>query len=207
MIETLIRWAEAGGPIVILLACLSVYAVTLAVMKIVQFWGVLGGGPDRDAAIDLWSKGAMDKARGLVVRETPVNRVVRAGMDGLAADGDTPEVREETTRLAAGEIDRLGRHLRVLEILAMVSPLLGLLGTVIGMIESFQQLELAKGSANAAVLAGGIWQALLTTAMGLVVAIPAAIASHLLFARLDRVAHAMEDAITRLTHAEKKRRG
>ncbi len=97
--------------------------------------------------------------------------------------------------------------LRTLEVLAVVSPLMGLLGTVLGMIESFQQLELAGGSANAAVLASGIWQALLTTAMGLIVAIPAAIAANLLSSRLDRAGHVMEDCVTRLFVADHSRAG
>ena len=65
-----------------------------------------------------------------------------------------------------------------LEIIANVSPLLGLLGTVIGMISSFSQLELGGDLVNPALLAGGIWTALLTTAIGLVVAIPAMVAHH-----------------------------
>ncbi len=88
-------------------------------------------------------------------------------------------------------------------VIAVVSPLVGLLGTVLGMIDSFQQLALAGGSANAAVLAAGIWKALLTTAMGLIVAIPAAIAANLLGARLDRVSHTMEDCVTRLITADR----
>ena len=59
-----------------------------------------------------------------------------------------------------------------------MSPLLGLLGTVIGMISSFSQLELGGDLVNPALLAGGIWTALLTTAIGLVVAIPAMVAHH-----------------------------
>ena len=90
----------------------------------------------------------------------------------------------------------------MLEITAMVSPLLGLLGTVLGMIQSFQELELAEGAANASLLAGGIWQALLTTAAGLVVAIPAAIASGLFSARIERVAQSVENAVGRLMLAE-----
>ena len=79
----------------------------------------------------------------------------------------------------------------------MISPLLGLLGTVLGMIQSFQELELAQGSANASVLAGGIWQALLTTAAGLIVAIPAAIGASLLATRVDAAAHDIESTIGR----------
>ena len=79
----------------------------------------------------------------------------------------------------------------------MISPLLGLLGTVLGMIQSFHELELAQGSANASVLAGGIWQALLTTAAGLVVAIPAAIGATLLSSRVEAAAHEIESIVGR----------
>ena len=90
------------------------------------------------------------------------------------------------------------RHIRLLELIAMVSPLLGLLGTVLGMIQSFQELELAAGAANASLLAGGIWQALLTTAAGLVVAIPAAVGASLLAARAEAGAQQIEDVIARI---------
>ena len=72
------------------------------------------------------------------------------------------------------------RFLPSLEIIAQVSPLIGLLGTVIGMIDSFNELELGGSLVDPSILAGGIWTALLTTAMGLIVAIPALI-SHYFF--------------------------
>ena len=93
----------------------------------------------------------------------------------------------------------------MLELIAMISPLLGLLGTVLGMIQSFQELALAEGAANASVLAGGIWQALLTTAAGLIVAIPAAIAATLLSARVDTVAQRIEATVGRLFAIEDTR--
>jgi len=66
------------------------------------------------------------------------------------------------------------------------------------MIQSFQELELAQGSANASVLAGGIWQALLTTAAGLIVAIPAAVGANLLAARVESAGHLIENTIGQL---------
>ena len=96
------------------------------------------------------------------------------------------------------EVTQMNSLIRLLELIAMVSPLLGLLGTVLGMIQSFQELELAQGAANASVLAGGIWQALLTTAAGLLVAIPAAIAAGLFAARIDGAAQRIESAVGRL---------
>ena len=78
------------------------------------------------------------------------------------------------------EVAIMSTGIRFLELIAMIAPLLGLLGTVLGMIQSFQQLAAAEGAANASVLAGGIWQALLTTAAGLLVAIPAAVGASFL---------------------------
>ena len=76
--------------------------------------------------------------------------------------------------------NRSQRFMPTLEIISQVSPLIGLLGTVIGMIDSFNELELGGSLVDPSVLAGGIWTALLTTAMGLIVAIPALI-SHYFF--------------------------
>ncbi len=208
MQDMISHWIEAGGPIVVILGALSVYSIALVALKLIQFWGILAGGRDREAALAAWRGGAFEEAKVLVTGgRSPVNKVVAAAMEGLVERWDSSLLREEVERFANEQLETLGRHLRTLEVLAVVSPLMGLLGTVLGMIESFQQLELAGGSANAAVLAAGIWQALLTTAMGLIVAIPAAIAANLLSARLDRVGHVMEDYVTRLYVADRSRAG
>ena len=208
MVDTVSHWIEAGGPIVIILGLLSVYSIALVVLKLIQFWGILGGRRDREAAMEAWERGERADARKLVTGgRNPINTVIAAAMEGMAKRWDKAVLREEVERVANAQIETLGRHLRTLEVLAVVSPLMGLLGTVLGMIESFQSLELAGGSANAAVLAAGIWQALLTTAMGLIVAIPAAIAANMLGARLDRAGHAIEDCVTRLYVADRGHAG
>jgi biopolymer transport protein ExbB len=124
--------------------------------------------------------------------------VLGAALRGLDVGLDRERLRLDIERLGNVELERLRRHLRTLEVIAAVSPLLGLLGTVLGMIQSFQDLELAGGAANASVLAGGIWQALLTTAAGLTVAIPAAVAANLMAARVDHVGHVIETDVGRL---------
>ncbi len=208
MLDLISDWIDAGGPIVVILGVLSVYSIALVVLKLVQFWGVLAGRRDREAALKAWRSGAVEEAQGLVNGgRSPINKVIATAMVGLAERWDGTILREEVERFANEQLEALGRHLRTLEVLAVVSPLMGLLGTVLGMIGSFQQLELAGGSANAAVLAAGIWQALLTTAMGLIVAIPAAVAANLLGARLDRVSHVIEDYVTRLYIADRGRVG
>lgn len=86
-----------------------------------------------------------------------------------------------------------------LEIISQVSPLVGLLGTVIGMIDSFNELELGGSLVDPSILAGGIWTALLTTAMGLVVAIPALVSHYFLDKKINKLHENLIFLINRLS--------
>ena len=107
-------------------------------------------------------------------------------------------MREEVYRYAAGALEALRGWLRPLEVIAALAPLLGLFGTVLGMIAAFRQLEAAGNQVNPAVLSGGIWEALLTTAVGLAVAMPVVALLNWLERRVERLAHEIDDAVTRL---------
>ncbi len=107
-------------------------------------------------------------------------------------------LREELVRVASRQLETLSGYLRALEVIATLSPLLGLLGTVLGMIQAFQELAIAGSQVDPALLSGGIWQALLTTALGLAVAIPVVLVHSWLERRVERCGHAMEDAVTRV---------
>lgn len=206
MVELVTFWIERGGPIVVLLGLMSVVSLALIAVKTAQLVPVMAGRAGREAALDAWAAGDTEDALGHVSPgRAPADRVVARAMRGLAERRDAAGLREEVESAGMDELDALGSHLRLLEIIAMISPLLGLLGTVLGMIESFRSLELAEGAANASVLAGGVWQALLTTAMGLTVAIPAAVAAGLISARIDRVGREIETAVARLFAAERDR--
>jgi len=95
-------------------------------------------------------------------------------------------------------VDSLEKHLRGLSIAAEAAPLLGLFGTVVGMIQAFMRIEELGGEVNVSSLAGGIWEALLTTAFGLAVAIPSLFALHWFEARIDRYAGLIREAGERL---------
>ena len=82
--------------------------------------------------------------------------------------------------------------MKVLEVIGGLAPLLGLFGTVLGMIEAFQQLEAAGSQVDPAILSGGIWLALLTTAAGLAVAMPAVIIYVFFDRYLEQLAHDLE---------------
>jgi biopolymer transport protein ExbB len=97
----------------------------------------------------------------------------------LESAGDEPAAAEEKVFVAGSEIIREGeKRLSVLASVAHLSPLCGLFGTVLGMIEVFRRLESIGGRADVTLLSGGIWVALLTTAFGLIIAIPTLIAHH-----------------------------
>ncbi len=95
-------------------------------------------------------------------------------------------------------IAQLERRLRALSLVAQVSPLLGLLGTVTGMIQAFQRIQEMGGQINIEALAGGIWEALLTTAIGLTIAIPTMAAHNFFESRIDRTQARMHYVIAYL---------
>jgi biopolymer transport protein ExbB len=111
---------------------------------------------------------------------------------------------QHTNREAALRIEgeavvrRLEKHLSMLSILARLAPLMGLLGTVLGMISTFSEIANAQAGVNMNQLAGGIWQALITTAAGLVIAIPALFFLHHFQSRVNSVASALSEAANAL---------
>lgn len=193
------QFLQDGGPAIWAIAALSVITVALILWKL---W--------RLALIGAWSKGKAYKAvaafengdakqaQAIVQGRLGVrSKVVEAT---ITAAGQLPEskARETAARIAKNELARAGSGLRALELIATIAPLLGLLGTVLGMIAAFQALQEAGNRADPALLAGGIWEALLTTAAGMAVAIPASAALTWFEAVIDRIRRDLEDAITRI---------
>jgi biopolymer transport protein ExbB len=197
---------RAGGPVIVVLLVLSLLSLTLIALKLVQLRGVRAGAARRDGALKQWLEGHRAEARAaLAGGVAPADRVTATAMARLIEGRPARSVEAEAELLGNQEVEAMNRHIRVLELVAVISPLLGLLGTVLGMIESFQQLDLAGGSANASVLAGGIWRALLTTAAGLLVAIPAAAAAVLFSTRIEAAAQAIERSVGQLLVIEQAR--
>lgn len=164
-----------GGAAMWVIAALSVLALSVILWK---FWW-------------LWTQGAWSGRAGLVARVTDAAAEARATLPDTLA-------REETDRVARAALAEARSGLRFLDLTVTIAPLLGLLGTVLGMIEAFQALQAEGSGADAAVLAGGIWEALLTTAAGMAVAIPVWVALTWFESVIERMQRRMEDAATRL---------
>lgn len=195
-------WAliQAGGPVVMILLAFSVVALAIFIMKLIQF-----------QSARLWSRGFVEPVLAQVRsgrlpealatlrgQRSPVAEIMAVAIDGFRHRVTEARIREEVARIGSARLEELRSYLRVIEVIATLSPLLGLFGTVLGMIDAFRQMEAAGSNVNPAILSGGIWVALLTTAVGLAVAIPAVAMLNWLERIVERAAHSMDDAVTRL---------
>ncbi|WP_018879950.1 MULTISPECIES: MotA/TolQ/ExbB proton channel family protein [unclassified Thioalkalivibrio] len=198
--ERLAGFLDAGGPVVLILLGASVVALAFVLVKLWQLWRMrVTDVRPADEALDRFHRGDVEGAIECAeATPNPAARAVARGIRGLHGGAPEAIVREEVVRYGNATIQSLRQGLRPLEVIGALAPLLGLLGTVMGMIRAFQAMEQAGSQVDPAVLSGGIWEALLTTAVGLAVAIPVVAALNWLETRVERVAHRMDDAVTRL---------
>lgn len=165
-----------GGWVVGVLLVMSVLALGVSLWKLWQF-RALGVGRHRRLAeaLALWDRDARTEAEALARQSAShLAPTVRAAME-LARRGGVPAAGRLEAEAAAG-LARLEGGFRLLDAVAQMAPLVGLFGTVLGMIQAFQALQDAGSAVDPSILAGGIWVALLTTAVGLAVAMPTALA-------------------------------
>jgi biopolymer transport protein ExbB len=187
---------DLGGPALWVIAGLSVFTLALIAWKL---WRLsLAGVWARGRAEILVQSRVAGQAVQLPLARSLRLRFVCAAMAVIDGPLPTQAKREEVTRLALRELALLRTGLRPLELIVTIAPLVGLLGTVLGMIEAFQALQDSGARADPSVLAGGIWEALLTTAAGMAVAIPAAVALSAFEGLAERVQADLEDMATRL---------
>lgn len=188
---------QSGGILMWPLILCSVLAVAITAER---FWTLRR---NQIAPADLLSrvwgwmkKDQMNSARLRELRESsPLGRVLAAGLVNARHGRDL--MKESIQEAASVEVHYMERYLNALGTIAGVSPLIGLLGTVFGMIEVFNQIVL-QGTGNAGAFAGGISEALITTAAGLMVAIPALVAHRILTRRVDEIVVFMEQEATKL---------
>ncbi|MDP3804836.1 MAG: MotA/TolQ/ExbB proton channel family protein [Candidatus Omnitrophota bacterium] len=194
---------QRGGPMVYLIILASTLAFGVVIERVYHL---------NRARID--SNKFMDEVTNILKRNKiieaiemcnatpgPIAHIVKAGI--LKHDRSKPEIKESVEEAAQLEIPRLERHLPVLATIAHITPLLGLLGTVTGMIKSFQVIQqkaLAAAPVNPGDLAGGIWEALLATVAGLAVAIPTYVAYNYLTNQVDTLVYDMETSATDLVN-------
>ena len=122
----------------------------------------------------------------------PVAHMVRNAL--LHSDEQPEELKQTINKAGLGEIPRLEKNLGGLLTIAQVTPLLGLMGTIVGLIRIFMVMEQNAPLVEISDLSAGIWQALTTTAVGICVSIPAFAAYNFLLSRVETITHHMEHA-------------
>ena len=201
MPQALIQFLERGGPTLWLIAGLSVVMLALILWKVWRLarMGAWSGAATK-RAVALWAKGDRDGALNALAGRASLR--ARLALVAISARCDPKlsdsTAREETARHAKADLAEARSGLRALELISTIAPLLGLLGTVLGMIAAFQALQEAGSRADPAALAGGIWEALLTTAAGMAVAIPASMALVWFESITARLQADMEDTATQI---------
>lgn len=194
LVEKLRSIADLGGPVVMILLGVSILTLAVILYKLWQFSSAgVGRHKALGQAVAAFDAGDRRGARDALERSTSyLAPVIDMGLSAAMPDAARLQAEAET-RFA-----RLESGFRFLDTVAQLAPLLGLFGTVLGMIEAFQALQAAGAQVDPSILAGGIWVALLTTAVGLAVAMPTSMVLSWFEARMDAERVTAERAIATL---------
>ena len=200
---------QKGGPLMYLILLCSVISLAVIIERIIHI---------HKARID--TDKFMDKIANTIKRNKimeavdmcdktpgPIARILKSGI--LKHDRSRQEIRESIEDAGVFEVPKLEKNLGVLATIAHISPLLGLLGTVTGMVRAFQVIQakaISLNPVNPGDLAGGIWEALITTVAGLSVAIPTFVAYNYLVSRVGSIVLDMERSATDLVNILSARR-
>ena len=192
-----------GGPLMGLIIVCSVIAFAVFIERI---WHLHRARIDTDKFIEMISSlikhnkimEALDKCN---TTPGPIAHIMKMGI--LKHDRTRGEIRESIMDAGIHEVPRLEKNINILATVAHISPLLGLLGTVTGMVKAFQVIQQKAVSmmpVNPGDLAGGIWEALITTVAGLAVAIPTYVAYNYLVNKVEGFVLDMERSATELVN-------
>ena len=175
-----------GGILVIPILLCSIVALAIFVERLIYFAKMRGRGQGLAQNIVNLLRQGQDIKAGKIARQSnsPMGRVLSSALE--VKDQDREILETVMLNATEEEVRDLSSYIQTLATIGTIAPLLGLFGTVIGMIKAFMVIQEMGGKVNAAVLAGGIWEAMLTTAFGLAVALPTMIAHSYLIIRVDR---------------------
>ncbi|MBU0481456.1 MAG: MotA/TolQ/ExbB proton channel family protein [Proteobacteria bacterium] len=193
-----------GGLLVWPILICSLVGWFIFFQKLLVFRSAAGRKDGESVLIRLVNDGLIDQAKEFAAGHTPPRTRRLTAAERLLVEILGSEIKDRDTLeiLLSHGVEREVRHLSgnlgTLAVLGNISPLLGLLGTVVGMIKAFMVVENMGGRVNASLLAGGIWEAMLTTACGLIVAIPLMIFHNYLLGKLHLLQSDLEEVAIRV---------
>lgn len=184
---------EKGGFVMWPILFLSILMFAIVCERLLRYARVKRGDPSlpRQVAGAIATGGKKKALAAAQADPSALGRILAAASDVNPEDRETLETVIINAQQA--EVQEMERYLPTLAAIGNLAPLLGLLGTVTGMIKAFMIIQETGGKVNAAVLAGGIWEAMLTTAFGLIVALPTIAAHSYLSLRVDRFSEELQN--------------
>ena len=197
---------EKGGAVMAILMLLSVYVVSVILYKIYQFWSLEVFKTEfiRPLIESVEDQKLGEAARIAGNQRNPIARVIETALRYAVMIPMTDLKREKAVEASGSKVLRtFESHLRGLEMVANIAPLLGLLGTVIGMVKAFAGIHQVGSRVDPSVLAGGIWEALLTTVAGLIVAIPALAAHYIIDGKIEEIRSNMKESVSSILSLSK----
>jgi biopolymer transport protein ExbB len=190
----------AGGWLMVLIVLCSIVVLAICIERLYTLNPKKIAPPHLLATV--WKQlkaGEMDAGRLKTLKQSsPLGRILAAGLSNAYHGRDV--MKESIQEAAQHVVHDLERYLNTLGTIAAIAPLLGLLGTVVGMIRVFAEI-MSQGTGNASVLAGGISEALITTAAGLTVAIPALAMHRYFIGKIDAIVVELEQETIKLVDA------
>lgn len=189
-----------GGVIMIPILICSIAALAIIIERLIEMRNLKEDANFlSDKIRKLLEQGADKKALEICGQaHGPIGQIFKTGL--LNRKNPRWKLEEKLSLTGQEQLQKLGKNIRGLEVIAAISPLMGLLGTVIGMVQAFNQVAHFKGQVNPSLLAGGIWEALLTTAAGLAVAIPVLVMLHFFERKIENAGFLMEKNAQLLIH-------
>ncbi len=185
-VSSMIDFLSKGGFLVLPILLCSVFTVAIFLERVITFSRMRTRGAglaEKTAALLVQGKKEMARQEA-EQSNSPMGRILAQAIE--AKDTDREVLETVMVNATEEEVRNLSTYTQALATIGNIAPLLGLLGTVIGMIKAFMVIQDMGGKVNASVLAGGIWEAMLTTALGLAVALPTMLAHSYLISRVDR---------------------
>lgn len=182
----MLSFLSKGGILVFPILFCSVLVLAIFFERIIRYAVNRSRGKEIEVKIAEMMTNGREEDALILSRQSnsPMGRILEKAIQAKDLDKDT--LKSLIVNATENEVRGLSAYLQALATIGNIAPLLGLLGTIIGMIKAFMVIQDMGGKVNAAVLAGGIWEAMLTTALGLAVALPTMVAHSYLLSKVDK---------------------
>ena len=200
-IESWINLLSKGGIVMLPILLCSVIALAIIIERLIYFRKIREKPDSILNALEnvATSEQGSNSFEEIQSADGPVGKIVKTGM--THKNLSKWKLEEKLSLAGQRELNGMGKNIRGLEVIATISPLMGLFGTVLGMVQAFNKVAQHKGQVDPSILAGGIWEALLTTAAGLAVAIPAVVMLHYFERKIQKTGFLLEESAQLLVHA------